>query len=133
MYWRRPPQADLRTRTKSSHAIAHALPAVASGPTGVMLLNRWQPDSPAAARNKSALFAPGTEFTQNWGLPPRVAHCIDNGPMEGFWGILKRERYYGRRFTSKESLIQMIQNYITYYNTKLVQHNLGVQIGRAHV
>ena len=21
----------------------------------------------------------------------RVAHCIDNGPMEGFWGILKRE------------------------------------------
>ena len=25
----------------------------------------------------------------------RVAHCIDNGPMEGFWGILKRERYYG--------------------------------------
>ena len=47
----------------------------------------------------------------------RVAHCIDNGPMEGFWGILKWERYYGRRFTSKESLIQMIQNYITYYNT----------------
>lgn len=31
----------------------------------------------------------------------RVAHCIDNGPMEGFWGILKRERYYGKRFTSK--------------------------------
>ena len=48
---------------------------------------------------------------------PRVAHCIDNGPMEGFWGILKQERYYGRRFTSKESLIQ---NYITYYNTKQV-------------
>ncbi len=21
----------------------------------------------------------------------RVAHCIDNGPMEGFWGILKRK------------------------------------------
>ena len=25
----------------------------------------------------------------------RVAHCIDNGPMEGFWGVLKRETYYG--------------------------------------
>jgi len=24
----------------------------------------------------------------------RVAKCINNGPMEGFWGILKRERYY---------------------------------------
>ncbi|WP_370736988.1 transposase [Desulfitobacterium hafniense] len=30
----------------------------------------------------------------------RVAKCIDNGPMEGFWGIIKRERYYGKRFTS---------------------------------
>ena len=38
----------------------------------------------------------------------RVAHCIDNGSMEGFWGILKREEYYGRRFTSKQELILMI-------------------------
>ena len=30
----------------------------------------------------------------------RVGKCIDNGPMEGFWGILKRERYYGRHFSS---------------------------------
>ena len=56
----------------------------------------------------------------------RVAHCIDNGPMEGFWGILKRERYYGRRFTSKDELIHMIRSYITYYNTRRVQRNLGV-------
>ena len=56
----------------------------------------------------------------------RVAHCIDNGPMEGFWGILKRERYYGRKFTSKQNLIQMIESYIRYYNTRRVQRNLGV-------
>ncbi len=56
----------------------------------------------------------------------RVAHCIDNGLMEGFWGILKRERYYGRRFTSKQSLVQMIRNYIYYYNTRRVQRNLGI-------
>lgn len=56
----------------------------------------------------------------------RIAHCIDNGPMEGFWGILKREEYYGRRFTSKQELILMIQNYIVYYNTQRVQRNLGV-------
>ena len=31
----------------------------------------------------------------------RVAHCIGNGPMERFWGILKREKYCGKRFTSK--------------------------------
>lgn len=56
----------------------------------------------------------------------RVARCIDNGPMEGFWGILKRERYYGKRFASKHELIQMIHNYIRYYNTRRVQRNLGV-------
>jgi transposase InsO family protein len=56
----------------------------------------------------------------------RVAHCIDNGPMEGFWGILKRERYYGRRFTCKLALVRMIEEYIRYYNTERVQRNLGV-------
>ena len=56
----------------------------------------------------------------------RVAHCIDNGPMEGFWGILKRECYYGRRFTSKQTLIQTIVNYIHYYNSRRVQRGLGV-------
>lgn len=56
----------------------------------------------------------------------RVAKCIDNGPMEGFWGILKRECYYGHRFTSRDSLVSMIENYIDYYNNKRLQRNLGV-------
>lgn len=56
----------------------------------------------------------------------RVAKCIDNGPMEGFWGILKRERYYRRRFTDKETLVKMIDEYIDYYNNKRLQRNLGV-------
>lgn len=56
----------------------------------------------------------------------RVGKCIDNGPMEGFWGILKRERYYGKRFIGREALITMIKQYIIYYNTKRVQRNLGV-------
>lgn len=57
----------------------------------------------------------------------RVGKCIDNGPMEGFWGILKRERYYGRRFTSREQLVKMIQEYITYYNFRRLQRGLGVR------
>lgn len=56
----------------------------------------------------------------------RVSKCIDNGPMEGFWGILKRERYYGKRFTDKETLVKMIEDYIDYYNNKRLQRNLGV-------
>ena len=56
----------------------------------------------------------------------RIAKCIDNGPMEGFWGILKRERYYGRRFTAREALVAMIEDYICYYNNKRLQRSLGI-------
>ena len=56
----------------------------------------------------------------------RVGKCIDNGPMEGFWGILKRERYYGRHFSSREALVRMIQDYIVYYNSRRLQRGLGV-------
>ncbi len=56
----------------------------------------------------------------------RVAKCIDNGPMEGFWGILKRERYYGKRFNSREELVAMIENYIYYYNNERYQRRFGV-------
>lgn len=46
--------------------------------------------------------------------------------MEGFWGILKRGRYYSKKFNNRESLVTMIDNYIEYYNTKRLQRNLGV-------
>lgn len=54
----------------------------------------------------------------------RVGRCIDNGPMEGFWGILKSEMYYLKKFTSKEELISAIDNYISFYNTKRYQLRL---------
>ena len=56
----------------------------------------------------------------------RVGKCIDNGPMEGFWGILKRERYYKHKFNSREAVVQMIAEYIDYYNNKRYQRRLGV-------
>ena len=54
----------------------------------------------------------------------RIAHCIDNGPMEGSWGILKRESYYGRKFESRSSLVNMIEDYIHYYNDERIQRKL---------
>ena len=39
----------------------------------------------------------------------RVAHCTDNGPMEGFWGIMKREMYYGKKYKTKEELLIAIE------------------------
>ena len=56
----------------------------------------------------------------------RIAKCIDNGPMEGFWGILKRERYYGHKFRTREDLVSMIENYIEYYNNRRYQRRFGI-------
>ncbi len=58
----------------------------------------------------------------------RVGRCIDNGPMEGFWGILKSEMYYLRKFSSKEEITTAIENYIEFYNTKRYQLKLKCMI-----
>lgn len=54
----------------------------------------------------------------------RVSRCIDNGPMEGFWGILKSEMYYLSKFNTYEELEQAIHEYIEFYNKKRLQKNL---------
>ena len=35
----------------------------------------------------------------------RVARYIDNGPMEGFWRLMKQEMYYGKKYKTKGELI----------------------------
>jgi len=54
----------------------------------------------------------------------RVGKCIDNGPMEGFFGTLKTEMFYGKRFQSMEELISKLKSYITFYNEKRFQKKL---------
>lgn len=47
----------------------------------------------------------------------RVHCCIDNGPMEGFWGILKCEIYhYGKKYETREELEEAIREWIRYYS-----------------
>ena len=55
----------------------------------------------------------------------RVGRCLDNAPMEGWWGILKSEMYYLKKFTSRESLVASIENYIHFYNTRRYQKRLN--------
>ena len=54
----------------------------------------------------------------------RVGRCIDNAPMEGFWGLMKREMYYGRKFRDREELLKAMKDYIRYYNGKRIQRKL---------
>lgn len=51
----------------------------------------------------------------------RVGRCIDNGPIEGFWGIIKAEMYYLYKFDSRELLESSIHKYIDFYNNKRFQ------------
>ena len=55
----------------------------------------------------------------------RVGRCIDNGPMEGFWGILKCEMYYLNHFDTYEELVEAVEQFIHYYNHQRRQHKLN--------
>lgn len=55
----------------------------------------------------------------------RKGNCLDNSPMENFFGILKQEMYYGRIFKSYEELKREIEKYIRYYNYERIKEKLG--------
>ena len=51
----------------------------------------------------------------------RVGHCIDNGPIEGFWGIIKSEMYQMYTITNETSLKYAIRDYIRFYREERFQ------------
>lgn len=51
----------------------------------------------------------------------RVGHCIDNGPAEGFWGIIKSEMYQMYTITDEASLRFAISDYIRFYSEERPQ------------
>jgi transposase InsO family protein len=62
------------------------------------------------------------EMTQSMS---RVGRCIDNGPMESFWGALKSEKYYLHKYETFEQLSQAIDDYIFFYNHNRYQQRLN--------
>ncbi|NBD23070.1 hypothetical protein GT019_04220 [Paenibacillus sp. T1] len=55
----------------------------------------------------------------------RVGRCIDNGPMESFWGTLKCEKYYLHTYLTFEELERDIQAYHI-IDEVLTDHRNGV-------
>lgn len=51
----------------------------------------------------------------------RVGHCIDNGPAEGFWGIIKVEMYQMYKITDEASLRYAIKDYLRFYTEERLQ------------
>ena len=56
----------------------------------------------------------------------RRGNCFDNAPMESFWGTLKNEFIYHRRYKTREQAIREITEYIEiFYNRRRRQARLG--------
>lgn len=54
----------------------------------------------------------------------RPGKCLDNAPMEGFWGILKSEMYYLCHFDEYNQLCEAIAAYIYFYCNERYQKKL---------
>ena len=55
----------------------------------------------------------------------RKGNCLDNSPMENFFGILKQEMYYGVEFKSYDELSNEIKKYIKRYNEDRIKTKLN--------
>lgn len=53
----------------------------------------------------------------------RVGRCIDNGPMESFWGTLKCKKYYLHTYWTFKELQKDIDDHIHFYNYERLQRN----------
>ncbi len=62
------------------------------------------------------------EMTQSMS---RVGKCIDNSPMEAFWGTLKCEKYYLHKYHTFDALKKDIDDYIHFYNYERLQKKLN--------
>lgn len=56
----------------------------------------------------------------------RKGNCLDNSPMENFFGIMKREMFYGHEyeFQTLEELRIAMEEYIEYNNTQRITTKL---------
>lgn len=56
-----------------------------------------------------------------------VGHCGDNAAAEGFFGMLKRERVYRRRYRTHEEARQDIFDYIERFYNRIVRRRIARQ------
>ena len=54
----------------------------------------------------------------------RKGNCLDNAVIENFFGLLKSELFYLKKFKSVEYFIKELKSYIKYYNTKRIKIKL---------
>jgi putative transposase len=55
----------------------------------------------------------------------RKGNCLDNAVIENFFGIIKSELFYLKKYNSVDELKKEIKEYITYYNNDRIKLNLN--------
>ena len=55
----------------------------------------------------------------------RKGNCLDNAVMENFFGLLKSELLYLRKFESLEQFLEELEDYLEYYNTVRIKEKLN--------
>ena len=55
----------------------------------------------------------------------RKGNCLDNAIIENFFGILKSELFYLKKYKSINELKKEIKEYINYYNNERIKSNLN--------
>jgi putative transposase len=54
----------------------------------------------------------------------RKGNCLDNSVMENFFGLLKSELLYLKKFSSFEQFREELEDYIDYYNNRRIKCKL---------
>lgn len=55
----------------------------------------------------------------------RKGNCLDNSPMESFFGLLKQEMFYNENYKTIYELEVAIKEYIDWYNKKRIKKKLN--------
>ena len=69
-----------------------------------------------------------TKIIKEYGITQSMSkkgNCLDNARRENFFGILKKEIYYGAEFKNYEQLVLEIDQYIKWYNEYRIKTKLN--------
>jgi transposase InsO family protein len=106
-------------------------------PTQNMVQEMLEKIEPIMRKNKGLLFHSDQGFHyQSWRYQEflrdtaavqsmsRKGNCLDNSPMENFFGLLKSELLYLQKFDSYEHFVEELHEYIRYYNHDRIKGKL---------
>lgn len=84
--------------------------AVIHSDQGILYQSKWYQDSLSKHGFKQSM--------------SRRGNCLDNAVIENFFGIVKTEFFYQRKFNSIQEFICELKEYINYYNYKRIKIKL---------